>query len=46
MRNVGVRIFCALIDDGNVASKELSRKCGYVEHRDMVHFSKRDSAEV
>jgi ribosomal protein S18 acetylase RimI-like enzyme len=46
LRNAGVKIFCALIDDGNVASKELFRKCGYVEHHDIVYFSKRDSAEV
>jgi ribosomal protein S18 acetylase RimI-like enzyme len=46
LRNAGVKIFCALIDDGNMASRELFKKCGYVEHRDIVYFSKRDSAEV
>jgi ribosomal protein S18 acetylase RimI-like enzyme len=46
LRNAGVKIFCALIDDGNVASRELFKKCGYVEHRDIVYFSKRDNAEV
>jgi ribosomal protein S18 acetylase RimI-like enzyme len=45
LRNAGVKIFCALINDGNVASRELFKKCGYVEHRDIVYFSKRDSAE-
>ena len=42
----GFRLFCALIDHGNVASKELFKKCGYVEHHDIVYFSKRDSNDV
>jgi ribosomal protein S18 acetylase RimI-like enzyme len=46
LRKAGVRIFCALIDDDNLPSKALFRKCGYVEHRDIVYFSKRDSADV
>jgi len=46
LRKQGIRIFCALIEDYNVASKELFRECGYVEHRDIVYFSKRDSSEV
>jgi len=46
LRKQGIRIFCALIEDYNVASKELFRECGYVEHRDIAYFSKRDSSEV
>ena len=46
LRKHGVRIFCALIEDYNTVSKELFKKCGYVEHRDITYFSKRDSNEV
>jgi ribosomal protein S18 acetylase RimI-like enzyme len=42
----GIRIFCALIEDYNVASRELFKECGYVEHRDIIYFSKRDNVEV
>jgi len=41
-----VRIFCALIDDYNEASKRLFNECDYIEHRDIMYFSKRDSDEV
>jgi predicted N-acetyltransferase YhbS len=46
LKKQGVKIICALIEDYNVASKELFKRCGYVEHRDIVYFSKRDSREV
>ncbi|MGB9675715.1 MAG: GNAT family N-acetyltransferase [Candidatus Bathyarchaeales archaeon] len=46
LRERGVRIFCALVEDSNVASKELFKKCGYVEHRDIIYFSKRDNDEI
>jgi ribosomal protein S18 acetylase RimI-like enzyme len=46
LRKHGVRIFCALIDDDNAASQALFKECGYVEHRDIIYFSKRDSDEV
>jgi len=46
LRKQGARIFCVLIEEYNVASKELFKKCGYVEHRDIIYFSKRDSSEV
>jgi len=45
-RERGIRIFCALIEDYNDASKKLFRDCGYVEHHDIIYFSKRDSDEV
>jgi len=46
LRKHGIRIFCALIEDYNVISKELFKECGYVEHHDITYFSKRDSDEV
>lgn len=46
LRKNGVKIFCALIEDYNSMSKKLFRKCGYVEHHDIIYFSKRDSNEV
>ncbi len=39
----GVRMFCALIDDDNKVSKQLFKKCGYKEHRDIVYFRKKPS---
>jgi ribosomal protein S18 acetylase RimI-like enzyme len=46
LRKRGIRIFCALIEDYNAASKELFKGCGYVEHHDILYYSKRDSDEV
>lgn len=46
LRKHGMRIICALIEDYNKASKQLFRECGYVEHRDIIYFSKRESEEV
>jgi ribosomal protein S18 acetylase RimI-like enzyme len=46
LRKRGIRIFCALIEEYNTASKELFKRCGYVEHRDIIYFSKRESDEV
>lgn len=46
LKKQGIRIFCALVEDYNTASKELFKKCGFVEHRDIIYFSKRDSEEV
>lgn len=46
LRKRGIRIVCALIEDYNAASKKLFKECGYVEHRDIIYFSKRDSDEV
>jgi len=46
LRKKGFGIFCVLIEDYNVASMELFKKCGYVEHRDIIYFSKRDSTDV
>jgi len=46
LRKRGIQIFCALIEDYNKESRELFKKCGYVEHHDILYFSKRDSDEV
>ncbi|MGC8895267.1 MAG: GNAT family N-acetyltransferase [Candidatus Bathyarchaeia archaeon] len=46
LRKHGIKIFCALIEDYNVASKKLFKKLGYVEHRDIIYFSKRENEEV
>jgi ribosomal protein S18 acetylase RimI-like enzyme len=46
LRKRGVRIFCVLVEDSNVASKNLFRKCGYVEHQDILYLSKRDNSDV
>jgi len=46
LRKHGIRIFCVLIEDSNIASKKLFKECGYVEHQDITYFSKRDSDEV
>jgi ribosomal protein S18 acetylase RimI-like enzyme len=46
LRKREIRIFCTLIEEYNTASKELFKRCGYVEHRDIIYFSKRESAEV
>jgi len=46
LRKHGAKIFGALIEDYNIASKDLFKKCGYVEHHDILYFSKRDSDEI
>jgi ribosomal protein S18 acetylase RimI-like enzyme len=46
LRRHGVRIFCVLIEDYNTLSKKLFKECDYVEGRDIIYFSKRDSDEV
>jgi len=46
LRKHGIGIFCVLIEDYNAVSKELFKECGYVGHRDIIYFSKRDSNEV
>ena len=46
LRAHGIKLFCALIDADNTLSKELFKKCGYVEHHDVTYFSKRDHEEI
>jgi ribosomal protein S18 acetylase RimI-like enzyme len=43
LRKHGLRMFCALIDDDNESSKQLFKKCGYEEHRNIVYFRKKPS---
>jgi len=46
LRKHGIRLFCALIEESNATSRELFKNCGYVEHQDILYFSKRDSDSV
>jgi len=46
VRKRGLRIIAALVDNDNLASRRLFEKCGYVEHRGIIYFSKRDSGDV
>ena len=46
LRKQGIRIFCVLVEDYNTVSKRLFKECGYIEHHDIIYFSKRDSNEV
>jgi ribosomal protein S18 acetylase RimI-like enzyme len=42
----GLPVISVHVEDWNVASQKLFRKCGYAEHHDVIYFSKRDSDEV
>lgn len=46
LRKRGAKIICALIEDYNRGSRELFKKCGYIEDRDVIYFSKRESNKV
>ena len=46
LREHGVRVFCVLIKDSNESSKNLFKKSGYEELKDIKYFTKRDSEEV
>jgi ribosomal protein S18 acetylase RimI-like enzyme len=46
LKRRGVKIVCALIEDTNSSSIGLFKKCGYVKHRDIIYFSKRESDKV
>jgi ribosomal protein S18 acetylase RimI-like enzyme len=46
LRRRGLKLFCALIEDSNSPSISLFRKCGYLEHREILYFCKRDSDDV
>jgi ribosomal protein S18 acetylase RimI-like enzyme len=46
LRKHDLAIFCALIEDSNVASRMLFKKLGYVEHHDILYFSKRDGEMI
>jgi ribosomal protein S18 acetylase RimI-like enzyme len=42
----GLKLFCALIEESNTPSIKLFKKLGYVEHRGILYFCKRESDEV
>lgn len=46
LKRKGAKIICALIEDTNSSSMDLFKKCGYVEHHDILYFSKRESNKV
>lgn len=46
LRRKGAKVFSAHIEDGNTASLNLFKRCGYVEHRDVIYLSKRENDEV
>jgi len=46
LRKKGARIISAHVESYNTASLGLLKKCGYVEHRDVIYLSKRDSNEA
>ena len=46
LKNRGSKIICALIEDTNSSSMDLFKKCGYIEHHDIIYFSKRESNKV
>lgn len=46
LRKQGIRIFSALVDDENAASKELFKSCGYHEHKDIVYYSKHKTEDI
>ena len=46
LKKRGARIVCALIEGYNSSSMDLFRKCGYIEDRNVIYFSKRESDEI
>jgi len=46
LKRKGARVICALIEDTNGSSIALFKNCGYVEHHDIIYFSKRESDKV
>lgn len=46
LREDGISVFCALVEDWNHASMKLFEKCGYKKHSEIVYFSKRDSEDA
>jgi len=45
-RRRGVKLFCALIEEGNFVSKQLFKHCGYSGDRSIAYFSKRDNEDI
>jgi ribosomal protein S18 acetylase RimI-like enzyme len=46
LKRRGLKLFCVLIEVSNKESIGLFEKCGYVEHPEILYFSKRESNEI
>lgn len=46
LRELGLTLIAALIEDGNDASLALFKRLGYAVHTDIYYVSKRDSSEA
>ncbi len=46
LREIGMHLIAALIEEGNTASLALFEKSGYVTHQHLYYVSKRDSADA
>lgn len=46
LREKGIRIVAALVEDGNSTSLEVFQHLGYFKHDDITYFSKREDADV
>ena len=46
LKRRGLKLFCVLIEDYNKESIGLFEKCGYVEDREILYFSKCESNEI
>jgi len=46
LREKGIKIYATLIEDYNDSSKKLFKKMGYVFHKDIFYYSKRESDET
>ncbi len=46
LREHDIHIFSALVEDSNQVSRNLFKNQGYMEHRNIIYFSKRDVEEI
>jgi len=46
LRDKGIHMFAALIDEGNEGSMEFFKKMGYNRRDDIVYFSRRDYEDI
>lgn len=45
LRQEGIKIITLLVERDNIPSIQLAHKLGYVQHPDIIYFSKRESEE-
>lgn len=45
LRQEGIKVITLLVERNNIPSIQLAHKLGYVEHPDIIYFSKRESEE-